>query len=98
MDSGETCGGIVGNASEGGLLVYLREPIEIGTELKIEILFVRGLELNTIKAITKAVWSDLAAKKVLGEYRYGSEFQSFQEGDLQKLETLLKEMGEAHEQ
>ena len=83
---------------KGGLLVYLREPIEIGTVLKIEILFVRGLELNTIKAITKAVWSDLAAQKVWGEYRYGLEFQSFQEGDLQKLETLLKEVGEAHEQ
>lgn len=98
VDSGETYGGIVGNAGEGGLLVYLREPIEIGTVLKIEILFVRGLELTTIKAITKAVWSDLAAQKVLGEYRYGLEFQSFQEGDLQKLETLLKEVGEAHEQ
>jgi c-di-GMP-binding flagellar brake protein YcgR len=98
VDSGETYGGIVGDASEGGLLVYLREPIEIGTVLKIEILFVRGLELNTIKAITKAVWSDLAAQKVWGEYRYGLEFQSFQEGDLQKLETLLKEVGEAHEQ
>lgn len=98
VDSGETYGGIVGNAGEGGLLVYLREPIEIGTVLKIEILFVRGLELNTIKAITKAVWSDLAAQKVWGEYRYGLEFQSFQEGDLQKLETLLKEVGEAHEQ
>lgn len=98
VDSGETYSGIVGNANEGGLLIYLREPIEIGTVLKIEILFVRGLESNTIKAITKAVWSDLAAQKVLGEYRYGLEFQSFQEGDLQKLETLLKEVREAHEQ
>ena len=96
VDGGETHGGIVGNASEGGLLVYLSEAIEIGTVLKIEILFVRGLELKTIKATTKAVWSDLAPRKVWGEYRYGLEFQSFQEGDLQKLETLLKEVGKGH--
>ena len=97
-DSGKTYGGIVGNASQGGLLVYLWEAIKIGMVLKIEILFVRGFELTTIRAITKAVWSDLAAQKVLGEYQYGLEFQSFQEGDLQKLETLLEDVGEAHEQ
>jgi len=69
VDGGETHGGIVRNASEGGLLVYLSEAIEIGTVLKVEILFVRGLELNTIKATTKAVWSDFVARKVRGEYR-----------------------------
>jgi hypothetical protein len=53
--------------------------------------------LNTIRGITKVVWSDLAAKKVWGEHRYGLEFQSFQEGDLHKLETLLKEVGKTHD-
>ena len=33
----ETYGGMVANASEGGLLVYLPERIEIGSLLKIEI-------------------------------------------------------------
>src|SRR4030067_1586116 len=52
----ETYGGIVANASEGGLLVYLPERVEIGTLLKIEIFYVRGLELDTIKAVVKVVW------------------------------------------
>jgi c-di-GMP-binding flagellar brake protein YcgR len=95
-DSEQSYGGIVSNASEGGLLVYLPEAIKIGTLLAIEILFVKGLELNTIKATTKVVWFDLAAKKAWGEYRYGLEFQTFQEGDLQKLKTLLKEVGKTH--
>ena len=89
-------GGVTANASKGGLLVYLPEAIVIGTLLKIEILFVKGLELNSIKAIAKVVWSDLAPKEIWGEYRYGLEFQSFQEGDLQKLRRLLKEVGETH--
>jgi hypothetical protein len=97
VDKEETHGGIVANASEEGLLVYLSEATELGALLKIEILFVKGLELNTIKGIAKVVWSDLAAKKAWGEYRYGLEFQSFQEGDFQKLETLLKEVGKTHD-
>ncbi len=96
-DREESYGGIVANASEGGLLVYLPEAFEMGTILKIEILFVKGLELSVIKAVVKVVWLDLAAKKAWGEYRYGLEFQSFQEGDLQKLIGLLKEVAKTHD-
>jgi len=87
-------GGITANASIGGVLVYLPEPIVVGTSLKIEILFAKGSELNSIKADAKVVWSDLAPKEIWGEYRYGLEFESFQEGDLQKLKKLLRELGE----
>jgi len=96
-DGEENYGGIVANASEGGLLVYLPENIKTGTLLKIEILFVKGLAFNMIKATTKVVWSDLAAKRAWGEYRYGLEFRSFQEGDLEKLKVLLKETGKTHD-
>jgi c-di-GMP-binding flagellar brake protein YcgR len=93
----ETFGGIVANASEGGLLAYLPEAIELGTLLHIEILFVKGSELSMIKAVVKVVWLDFAAQKAWGEYRYGLEFQSFQEGDFHRLKTLLKEVGKTHE-
>jgi len=87
-------GGITANASVGGVLVYLPEAIVVGTLLKVEILFAKGSELNSIKANAKVVWSDLAPKEIWGEYRYGLEFESFQEGDFQKLRKLLKELGE----
>ncbi|MEW6376049.1 MAG: PilZ domain-containing protein [Thermodesulfobacteriota bacterium] len=93
FDTKETFGGIVANASEGGILVYLPERMEIGALLKIEIFYVRGLELDTIKAIAKVVWSDLAAKESWGEYRYGLQFQSIDEKDFARLLTLLKEIG-----
>jgi c-di-GMP-binding flagellar brake protein YcgR len=89
----ETYGGMVANASEGGLLVYLPERIEIGSLLKIEIFFVGGLELNTIKAVVKVVWADLAARESWGEHRYGLQFESIDEKDFNRLTTLLKEVG-----
>jgi c-di-GMP-binding flagellar brake protein YcgR len=89
----ETYGGMVANASEGGLLVYLPERMEIGSLLKIEIFYVRGLELNTIKAVGKVVWADLAARESWGEHRYGLQFESIDENDFNRLTTLLKEVG-----
>jgi c-di-GMP-binding flagellar brake protein YcgR len=89
----ETYGGMVANASEGGLLVYLPERIEIGSLLKIEIFYVGGLELNTIKAVVKVVWADLAARESWGEHRYGLQFENIDEKDFNRLATLLKEVG-----
>jgi c-di-GMP-binding flagellar brake protein YcgR len=93
VEAKESHGGMIADASEGGLLVYLTERIPIGTHLKIEILFVKGLELTSIKGITKVVWLDLAARESFGEFRYGLQFQSFHEGDLDRLKTLLNEIG-----
>ncbi len=93
VEGKETYGGIVANASEGGLLVYLPQRIEIGTVLKIEILYVQGLEFSTIKAIARVVWSDLASKVSWGEYRYGLQFIHIEEQDYTRLVTLLKEIG-----
>lgn len=86
-------GGFVKNASEGGILVYLPERLEIGELLKVEIYFPKGLELNTIRGIAKVVWADLAAKESWRDHRYGLAFQSMPKGALQKLRNLLKEVG-----
>ena len=92
----ERHGGIAANASKSGLLVYLPEAIFVGTLLKIDILFAKGSELNSIRATAKVVWSDLAPREICGEYRYGLKFESFEEGDLRKLRNLLLEVGETH--
>jgi hypothetical protein len=93
MDSEETWG-IATDASEGGLLVYLHEVMEKGTLLKIEILFPKGSDLITIKAVAKVIWCDLGAKEAWGEHRYGVEFQSFSKGSLDQLKLLIKEVAE----
>jgi hypothetical protein len=86
--------GIAGDASEGGLLVYLHELIEKRSILKLEIFFPWGSELSAIKAMAKVVWSDSVARKVLGEYRHGLAFQAFQKESLDKLRTLIRETSE----
>lgn len=93
IEEKEIYGGMVANVSEGGLLVYLPQRMEIGAVLKIEILYLQGLEFNTIKAIAKIVWSDLAAKESWGEYRYGLQFLQIDETDFARLINLLKEVG-----
>jgi len=93
VEGRETYGGIVANASEGGVLVYLPERMEMGAVLKVEIFYVSGLELDTVKAIAKIVWADLAAKTSWGEYRYGLQFESIDEKDFTRLTNLLKEIG-----
>jgi len=86
-------GGIVANASEGGLLVYLPERLEMGTVLQIQIFYVKDLEFNMLKAIAKVVWADMAARESWGEHRYGLQFLSIGEQEFSKLMTLLREVG-----
>ena len=86
-------GGLTADASEGGLLVYLPERIEIGDLLKIEIFYTKDLSFQTITATTKVVWSDLASKNW-----YGLEFQSIDEENLGKLKALLREVAKTHGQ
>ena len=94
VDYEEIHAGIVANASEGGLLVYLHKAMGIGTELKTEIIYLKDFELDTIKGIAKVVWSDLVAKGSVSNYRCGLQYHSFQKGDFHKLKILLKEGGE----
>ncbi len=93
VEDKETYGGMIANVSEGGLLVYLPQRMEMGAVLKIEILYVQGLEFNTIKAVAKVVWTDLAAKETWGEYRYGLQFLHIEEKEFSRLMNLLKEIG-----
>jgi c-di-GMP-binding flagellar brake protein YcgR len=92
-EGSEIFGGIVANASEGGLLAYLPERLEIGTVLQVQIFYVKDLEFNMLKGMAKVVWSDLAARESWGEYRYGLQFHSISDQDFNKLITLLKDVG-----
>jgi c-di-GMP-binding flagellar brake protein YcgR len=89
----ENYGGIVANASQVGVLVYLPEKMEMGTMLKTEVFYAKGLELDSIRAVGKVVWADLPARKTWGEHRYGLQFTSIDKGNLNKLKSLLKEVG-----
>lgn len=93
VDQKELFGGIVANASGGGILVYLPERMEIGAVLRIEIFYLKDLALEAITVVAKVVWTDLATKGSLGEHRYGLEFQYVEERNYNQLLTLLEEVG-----
>lgn len=92
VDDKENLGGIVANASEGGMHVHIPRRLNIKDILKIEIFFARKLELNAIKAFAKIVWAYWARKGARKGHRYGLQFQSIDEGDLHKLKILLKDL------
>jgi len=85
-------GGIITNISEGGVLAFIPQRLEIGDLLRIEIIYVRGLELETIRAIAKVVWSDLSSLENSEEGRYGLQFLSIDEKDFIRLKNFLKEI------
>ena len=80
--------GIAGNASEGGLMVYLHERMKIGTKLYVAILFSMGFELIGVKALSQVVWKDLGWEEGWGRYRYGLRFLQVADEDLAKLKQL----------
>ncbi len=59
--------------SEGGILLYLSEPVEIGQDLSLKIFFTSERQLASIQARTQVVWRDTRIEKN-GLYRIGVKF------------------------
>lgn len=80
------------NASEGGLLVYLPEKIEIGDYLKMKLFFSMGSELRHIEALVQVVWMDMPLGKDGGDHRTGVRFVEISTEDMGKLRNFLKSL------
>jgi hypothetical protein len=66
--------GRVINASEGGLLVYFPEQMEIGQHLRLKLFFTSNSNLNMMETVNQVVWMDVHKGKDWGDYRTGVEF------------------------
>ena len=82
------------NASEGGLLLYLPELIEIGVHLRLKLFFSMGSELNAIETLVEVVWVDVHFGKDWGDYRTGVRFVEISTGDTGKLRSFLESLSE----
>ncbi len=82
------------NASEGGLLVYLPQQIEIGQHLKIKLFFASGPHLNSIELMAEVVWMDIHFGKEGGDYRCGVKFADISQDDFNKLKNFLISLSE----
>ena len=66
--------GRVTNASEGGLLVYFPEQMEIRQALRLRLFFPFGSELNMMEIVNQVIWMEFRKEKDRGDYRTGVEF------------------------
>jgi c-di-GMP-binding flagellar brake protein YcgR len=82
------------NASEGGLLVYLPEKVEIGDILKLKLFFTLGHTLKTIEMTVQIAWIDIHLGEGWGDYRTGVKFLDISSEALLKLKEFLKSLSE----
>jgi len=78
------------NVSEGGLLVYFSERMEVGQHLSMKLFFSSGVEFNAIETLVKVVWVDVHLGEDWGDYRAGVTFVDISPGDLEKLRIFLR--------
>lgn len=82
------------NASEGGLLIYFSEQMEVGQCLKLKLFFASGSELNAIEVLAEVVWTDIHLGKDWGDYRCGVRFTDISSEDMIKLKHFLRTLSE----
>jgi len=78
------------DVSEGGLLVHLSEPMEIGQILELTIFMTSGAVLDSIKGLVRVevVLQDTSLREE-GGYRIGVKFVDISTEDMHKLKTFL---------
>jgi hypothetical protein len=84
--------GRVINASEGGLLVYFPEQVEIGQHLRLKLFFTSGSKLNMMEILNQVVWVDVPTEKVWGDYRTGVKFVDISLEDQCTLKIFLSSL------
>jgi len=82
------------NASEGGLLLYLSEEVNIGQRLKLKLSFYLGSEWTTFETIAEVTWMDIHLGKEWGDYRTGVRFLEISPENLAKLKGFLRSLSD----
>jgi c-di-GMP-binding flagellar brake protein YcgR len=80
------------NVSEGGLLIYFPEQMDVSQYLRLKLFFSLGSELNTIEVLGEVVWMDIHQGKDRGDYRCGVRFIDVSPEDMTKLKTFLRSL------
>jgi len=85
--------GRTGDISEGGLLVYLSERVEVGEHLKVILFFTSISEsINAVETLAEVVWvvlENLETNGLLGNYKCGLRFIDVNPMDMDKLKVCL---------
>jgi hypothetical protein len=79
---------------EGGILIYVKDHLDIGTNLDIEIFPPEYFGLKSIKAATQIVWTQLKGSSDGEDHEYGLKFMGMDENSISRLKKLLKHLEE----
>jgi hypothetical protein len=82
-------GGLVVNASEGGLLIHSVKDMPLGLKLNIAVMFLIGYELANFAVTAEIIWKDLHLYNHSEGYQYGLRIIQISEEDHGKLKQLL---------
>ena len=77
------------NASEGGLIVYLRKDFKVGDLLKLRLFFASGPAMNTVETLSQVIWTEMLKD---AEYRCGIKIVDISLEDMDKLSSFLKKL------
>jgi c-di-GMP-binding flagellar brake protein YcgR len=78
--------------SEGGLLIYFPEQMDLSQYLRLKLFFSLGSELNAIEALAEVVWMDIHLGETWGDYRCGIRFIDISPEDMSKLKNFLRSL------
>ena len=80
--------GHTGNASEGGLILYLRKNFRVGDLLKLKLFFSSEAGMNSIELLSQVMWTEKLENK---EYRCGLKFVGISPKDMENFNSFLKD-------
>jgi hypothetical protein len=82
-------GGLVVDASEGGLLIHSMEDMPVGLILNVVLLFTKGFELTNLEISAEIVRKGPNSNKGSKGFHYGLKIIQIMEEDRWKLKQLL---------
>ena len=88
-----TCSGRTMNASEGGLLLYLPEKLEVGQHLSVSLHLASEPGPDSIRARVQVVWVQFPFGHE-GDHRYGVKFIDIPEEELARLKKFLDNLAQ----
>ncbi len=91
-DDNEDYTGQMGEAIEGGILIYVKDDLAVGTNLDIEIFPPEYCGLKSIKATTQIVWTQLRGANDGDGYEYGLKFIGMDGDNIVRLKKLLRHL------
>ncbi len=81
--------GRAANASQGGLLVYLPELVQVGESFRLRIYFSLPT-IQKVEMVAEIAWVDIPMGERPAEYRAGLRFVEISPDDQEKLTKFLK--------